>query len=103
MPFVGVRLTDQQFQKLEEVIDAVVGNEATKTQFMAEKLRLLFDNLYIHFVLRNPETVTTHKPKSERHCYQLGTYVIASLCEKCRVRSPQVYLNCPQIRKEQPK
>ena len=100
---ISLRLSSDLLQKLNETLDKMGIGALKNGDDRSEKLRKYIEVTHERLVIANPVTVTTHKPKSERHCYQLGTWVTTSFCEQCRAKSPQVYLNCPEVLKEQRK
>lgn len=102
---ITVRLNSDRTAKLNEILDKLGVGALQNGDDKSEKLRLFIDKLYDSHILRNPAQVTTQQPikkPSQRFCYQLDNWVKTSeVCERCRLATPKVFLNCPSVLKEQ--
>lgn len=74
---ISVRLTGDQFRKLNELMDKLGVGAFQNGDIRSEKLRKFIDNLYDYYVLRNPVTVTTPKTLMEI------SRVVCPHCLKC--------------------
>jgi hypothetical protein len=47
-----------------------------------------------------PRPEQAQKPQGERYCQHGGMWVRLEACDRCRVASPQVWFDCPEILKQ---
>ena len=98
---ICLRLTTERLQKLNQIMEKIGVGALKNGDDRSEKLRKFIDSLYENLVMKNSLTVTTEKPHT-RKCYMSNydTVSIKEVCEPCRIKTSQAFLNCPEVNKE---